>query len=78
MARDMTILTSMPAQVEVGLISNELERSTDLFVPSGISVSHTPDINIYAVADTTIFLMIGALRQITAPSDALRRGPSLP
>jgi D-3-phosphoglycerate dehydrogenase len=40
----------------------------------GISVSHTPDINIYAVADTTMYLMIGAMRQITAVGDALRRG----
>jgi phosphoglycerate dehydrogenase-like enzyme len=41
---------------------------------TGISVSHTPDINIYAVADLTIYLMIGALRQITAPSIAVRKG----
>ena len=40
----------------------------------GIKVSHTPDINIYAVADLTIYLMIGALRQITAPSIAVRKG----
>ena len=44
------------------------------FTMQGISVSYTPDINIYAVADTTIYLMIGALRQITAASDALRKG----
>jgi glyoxylate reductase len=40
----------------------------------GISVSNTPNINIYAVADLTMFLMIGALRQITAPINAFRAG----
>jgi len=40
----------------------------------GIQVSHTPNCNIFAVADLTIWLMIGALRQITAPNNALRNG----
>jgi lactate dehydrogenase-like 2-hydroxyacid dehydrogenase len=40
----------------------------------GIAVSNTPSMNIYAVADLTIFLMIGALRQISAPIKAFRSG----
>ncbi|RDW74816.1 hypothetical protein BP6252_05958 [Coleophoma cylindrospora] len=41
---------------------------------AGIMVSHTPNTNSNAAADTNIFLMLGALRQITAPILALRRG----
>jgi D-3-phosphoglycerate dehydrogenase len=40
----------------------------------GISVSNTPNINIYAVADLTIYLMIGALRHTTSAERALVRG----
>ncbi|PMD14456.1 hypothetical protein NA56DRAFT_636281 [Hyaloscypha hepaticicola] len=40
----------------------------------GIQVSNTPNCNEGAVADLTIYLMIGALRRITAPNNALRAG----
>ncbi|KAE9372443.1 hypothetical protein N431DRAFT_466688 [Stipitochalara longipes BDJ] len=40
----------------------------------GIQISNTPHCNEEAVADITIYLMIGALRQITAPNNALRAG----
>ncbi|KAH6664976.1 hypothetical protein B0J14DRAFT_240440 [Halenospora varia] len=44
----------------------------------GIQVSNTPHCNEPAVADLTIYLMIGALRRITAPSNALRAGTPFP
>jgi len=40
----------------------------------GISVSNTPNMNTHAVADLTIFLMIGALRQIPQTLTAFRKG----
>jgi lactate dehydrogenase-like 2-hydroxyacid dehydrogenase len=50
--------------------------SQNLTSEPGIQVSNTPHCNEEAVADLTIYLMIGALRQITRPNNALRAGTS--
>jgi phosphoglycerate dehydrogenase-like enzyme len=70
----MTTLMPRPAVVEASqYITWERGRSlTSRF--SGISVSNTPDKNADAVADLSIFLMLGALRQITIAQKALKQG----
>jgi glyoxylate reductase len=55
----------------------DIERGRDADERIGIAVSNTPNINKYAVADLSIFLMIGALRRLQGPLTAIRLGQSI-
>jgi hypothetical protein len=72
MGLGMTISMLRPVLVKVGRCSRFIQFL--IVVAPGIAVSNTPSMNTHAVADWTIFLMIGALRQISAPIRAFRSG----
>jgi lactate dehydrogenase-like 2-hydroxyacid dehydrogenase len=68
----MITLMSIPAPREVG----RERRSSDVSKLNqlGIAISSTPIAVDDATADVAIFLMLGALRQVTIPMTAIREG----
>jgi glyoxylate reductase len=68
----MITLTSTPALREVAPQTSSYNIS--VLKGSGIEVSSTPIAVNDATADMGIFLMLGALRQVTIPMTAIREG----